>query len=860
MVDPRYISSTPNEVFNYLHTSPNGLSEEEAKKRLKIYGKNVIERKKPPSIFIIFLNQFKSPLIYLLMLAAFISYISGEVLDTYVIVAVIIINSLIGTYHERNAIKSMDALKKIVKGEVKVIRGGKIKVIDASYVVPGDVVIFEEGDKIVADCRVVEESSLFINESTLTGESIGVKKTSIPLKATKVSEMKNILFASTFVIKGKAKAVVISTGNNTLIGKLFRKVEGKEKFPIREKLENLTKNLAKYVIGGVFLVLIASIMLGYEVDYMFELLLAQAVSFIPAGLPIVVTVAIALAAYDMAKKRSVVKKLEAMEAIGRIDFLCIDKTGTVTENKIKLVSLLTSNHYEFKEEGIIVSGKKIYPLDKKDFLEAFEIMVLCNEAKKTEKGYVGDQLDVSIMEAVENSNLIGHFNLLKSVRKLVKDLPFSPEEKLMKKIIKDEENKLYVKLVKGAPEKVVELCSLKVKEKDSIYEKINKFAEKGYRIIGLAFAKAKSLKELEKARLKFVGLLMFQDPVRKNSRETIEKLRRAGIKVMMITGDHKLTAKAVAKEIGLEGKVVEEEELFKLSREQIVKDIEKIAVIARSSIEGKMRVIDILKEKGYRVAMTGDGVNDALALQKADVGISLASATDIAKEASDIILLDNNIENIYEAIVEGRRSIVNIKKTVRYLFSTNFSEVVFLLTFIFSPLTGVKLSYPLTATQILYVNLVTDGLCDVAIATEKTEKELKNHKPSYFRMEYFSKEVRNFIAISAFTSLFGLFFVYFLYFNSEKVGTMVFTTLAFMQLFIALSSRKIYPVKELPNRFLLIAILLSIVVQLLVIYTEPLSSLLKVKPLSLEDWSVVILVSSTLFFAHELAKRFKLTI
>ncbi len=870
MVDVKWIESNANEVIIYLGSSEKGLNEEEVKKRIERYGYNEIEKKRKKSIFSIFLNQFKSPLIYLLMFAAFISYLSGEITDTYVILAILFVNSLIGTYHEANAINSIKALENMVKGKAKVIREGKLKIIDAKDVVPGDIIIFEEGDKIIADARIIEENGLVVNESTLTGESIGVKKNSEPCEAKKISEMKNMLFTSTFIIRGEAKAVVVATGNNTEIGKLYRKIEEKEVFPVKEKMDSLTKNLAKFVISGVFIVFaISSLFLGYDAEYILKLLLAQAVSFIPEGLPIVVTIAMALSAYDMAKKKAVIKKLEAIEAMGRIDYLCIDKTGTVTENKIKMSLLqIDGKTYEIKEK-IYEKGKIVYPFEEKNLVKAFEVVSLCNKAKKGEKGYIGDPLEVAIYEAMDRVGLEKEREILKEVKPIVEEIPFDSKNKYMMTVSRDQKNKVYLKAVKGAPEKIVFMCNriidkekirkMTKEDREVILKKVDKLAEKGYRTLSIAYDE-KNTKDKKAENLIFIGTICFEDPIRESAKIAINDLERAGIKVMMITGDHKLTAKAVAEKIGLKGKVLEEDELFSMEEKEIEKNIENVGVIARASIEGKMRIIQILKKKNYRVAMTGDGVNDALALKKADVGISLATATDVAKEASDVLLLDDNIENIYNAIEEGRKSIINIKKTIRYLFSTNASEVVFLLSFIFSPLFGINLKYPLTATQILYVNLVTDGLTDVAIAAEKKENELKRHKPSYFRKSYFSKEVKNFIKISTIVSLVGLFLVFFLYENDPKVGTMIFTTLAFMQLFTALSSRKIYPVNDIPNKFLLVAIIASIIIQFIVLYWEPAATLMKVVSIEWYDWIVVIGVSSSLFFVHEIAKRKRITI
>ncbi len=867
MVDVKWIESSANEVMAFLNTSEKGLSEEEAKERIKKYGYNEITKKKKKGVVEIFLEQFKSPLIYLLLLAAVISFISGELIDTYVILAILLVNSVIGTYHELNAINSIKSLERMVEGKAKVIRDGKLKVIPAREVVPGDIVIFEEGDKIIADSRIIEENGLIVNESTLTGESIGVEKTSEKVSAKKVAEMKNILFTSTFVIRGEAKAVVISTGNKTLIGKLYEKIEEEQRFPIREKLEEMTKSLAKVVISAMIILGVISIFIGYEWEYVFELLLAQSVSFIPAGLPIVITVAMAISAFSMAKKNAIVKKLEAMEAMGRIDYLCIDKTGTVTLNEIRLSKVVVDGKEYDIGEDVKLNGKVIVPVEEKELIKAFEISSLCNKAKKTENEYVGDPLEVSIFKAAEKIGIEKSIEVLKKTNEIVYEIPFDASKKFMMILLKDKNKKTYLKALKGAPEKVLEISSyvyekgeikkIAKKERERILKEVERFASKGYRTLAIAFSEkgGKDIKDLV-----FFGLLCFEDPVREEAKQAIEDLEKAGIRVMMITGDHKLTAKAVAKNIGLKGEVVNEDELFNRNPEEVEKNIEKIAVVSRASVEGKMKIINILKKKNYRVAMTGDGVNDTLALKKADVGISLASGTDVAKEASDIILTDDNIESIVNAIHEGRRSIINIKKTIRYLFSTNASEVAFLVSFLFSPLIGLSLKYPLTATQILYVNLVTDGLTDVAIATEKKEKELKRHKPSYFRRDYFSKEVKNFIAVSSFVSLVFLFIVFFIYEGSEKVGTVVFTTLAFMQLFTALSARKIYPVNDLPNKYLIIAIFVSIMIQLLVIYVEPLSSIMKVVPLNINDWVVVISASCVLFFSQEMAKKLRITL
>ena len=876
-------------VLSRFRTHPfKGLKSSIAEDRIKKYGPNIIKEAKKRSVFMIFIDQFKSFLVLILIVASLFSIILGEVKDALVILAIVLLMSLLGFIQEYRAEKTIEALRKLTTPKAKVIRDGVLKIINASQVVPGDLVIVEEGDRVPADIRLIESLELHVDESSFTGESIPVLKNASAIVSPKapIYERKNMVFMGTYVIRGKGKGVVVATGMNTELGKIARAIEEvpMEKTFLQKSLDRLGKNLGYMFIASVLIVFILGYVRG--LGTFLELLMtsiALAVAAIPEGLPAIVTIILALGVWRMAKRNAIVKKISQVETLGITTVICTDKTGTLTKNEMTvrkvvlpsgLVADVSGSGYSL-EGKIHVNGREV---DVESLPEEFKLLieaaVLCNNAfLRIENGKVrimGDPLEASLLILAEKAGV--STNSLRGIRVRVHEIPFDSSRKMMTTVHRVSGE--FIVYCKGAPEvilskskyvmingEVIKLADEVIKQIES---EVKNYASQALRILAFAFKKVKELdtRKLEQD-LVFLGFVGIMDPPREEVYEAIAKAKEAGIKVIMVTGDHKETAIAIAKEIGLEveGKLVlTGKELEEISDEELEKIVDNVAIFARVTPSHKVKVVKALKNRGHIVAMTGDGVNDAPALKMADIGIAMGiRGTDVAKEAADLILLDDNFSTIVKAVEEGRIIYDNVKKPIRYLISANIGEVASILL---SEIANLPLIF--RPAQILWMNLITDSFPAIALGLEPSEPGIMSKKPKDIIKELFTLRTMSY---AIFIGLIMAVITMFLYLtnlplNISYARAAAFTFIVFSQVMYALSSRSaentITKLGILSNRSMVYALIVSIVLQLLAIYGLP--SMFDVEPLSLSDLSLIMLISLIIILVDETRKILKVKI
>ncbi|WP_020431422.1 cation-translocating P-type ATPase, partial [Paenibacillus riograndensis] len=766
----------------------SGLSGEDAAQRLKENGHNELSEGDAISPLTLLLNQFKDFMILVLMGATLISGLLGEYLDAITIVAIILLNGILGFVQEFRAERSLRALKQLSAPAAKVLRGGKVEHIPAKMLVPGDIVLLESGDRIPADVRWLQCSALYAEESALTGESLPVSKHAEVIHADEIplGDQKNIGFMGTMVTRGTGRAIVVRTGMDTEMGKiadLILNTESQET-PLQHRLEQLGKILIYVSLGLTIVVVIAGILHGQPAAAMFLAGVSLAVAAIPEGLPAIVTIALALGVQRMIKRKAIVRKLPSVETLGCASVICSDKTGTLTQNKMTVTRLWNAGRIlEVTGEGYAPSGhvlEKGKPLDLKNdqnLRRMLQIGALCNNAeiietfpgemrarhKGKEKGseadknaagqpvweLQGDPTEGALVALSAKMGLTAQSLGVTYTRE--KEFPFDSERKLMSVIVSHPGGRMIC--TKGAPDVLLNNCAYMLWEgavvpctptlRQKVLEANEQMASGALRVLGMAYRDmrsgevADSEKEAE-SQLVFAGLAGMIDPPRREVRDAISLTRRAGIKTMMITGDHGTTAEAIAHQLGIlqrGGTVLTGSQLTRMDDDALDKVSDNVYVYARVSPEHKLRIVKSLQRRGHVVAMTGDGVNDAPAIKAADIGISMGiTGTDVTKEASSLILGDDNFSTIVAAIEEGRNIYENIRKFIRYLLASNVGEI---LTMFFAMMLGLPL--PLVPIQILWVNLVTDGLPAMALGVDQAEKDLMEHKPRGAKENIFAR-------------------------------------------------------------------------------------------------------------------------
>lgn len=855
-----------------------GLNEAEVLRRRKKFGKNTFPESDSISKVKIFFNQFKSPLIYILVIAAVITFLLKEYTDFFVITGALFLNTIVGYIQEKEASQALEKLKKAIKYEAKVLREGHMKIIDAEDIVPGDILFLEPGNKVSADGRIIESDNLKTNEMALTGEWLPAdKKDKVLDPKTPLADRDNMVYMGTIVQDGKAKIVVVNTGIKTEIGKIASMIkEAKvKKTPYQKKLSHFSSLVGLAIAVICVLMFAIGILFDKSFFEMFIVSVAVAVAAIPEGMPVAMTVILALGMQRILKKKGLVRKLSSAETLGSTNIICSDKTATLTEGKMTVSEVISAGEILGKKSGrkVKLLAAKISALANEAFIENSEEEVnkWIIRGRPTDKAL----LSFSVKEGVNR-------NELEKDLELIEEFPFDSSRKYVAKIFKDR-NENYFLYLSGAPEKIIEKSSfINLEDKndklsdsdiDILEGRLEDMASEGMRIIASAFKKIdkedlKIIKNKEKGEVLekisknlvlncFFGL---RDPVRSEVKDAIKVCRRAGMRPIIVTGDHKITAKFVAKEIGLkvgEKNILTGTELDDLSDEEFEKRIEEIQLYARMEPKHKMRIIEAWQKKNKVVAMTGDGINDAPALKKADIGVSIGSGTEVAKEASDLVLLNDSFSIIVSAIEEGRAIIDNIRKVITYLLSDSFTEVFLVFGSIIS---GAPLA--ISASQILWVNLIEDGLPSVSLSFEKKEKNLMERPPEEKKSPLLNKEMKTIIFIIGFLTdliLLGLFF-WLLNKNHDiyYVRTMIFSCLAIDSLFYIFSckslDRNIWHINPFSNKFLVFSVLLGIFMLFLAIYLPLFQFLLETVPLGFYDWLVVLGLGVTKLVLIEITK------
>lgn len=847
-------SSSVEEVSKKLKTNINiGLSEEEAQKRFERYGPNNLKEKKKESIFVKLIKQFNDFMIITLIIAAIISAVvsklNGEAdyIDSIIIVAIVIFNAIMGLVQEQKAEKSLEALKKMSAPNAKVMRNGRVQEIDATMVVPGDIVILEAGNYVPADCRLINSYNLKIEESALTGETIpSLKDSSKILKEnTAMGDLCNMVFATTIVVNGHGEAIVVETGMNTRVGKIAGMIIEDEspETPIQKKLAEVGKILAIACIIICVLIFVIGIFKKIPIIEMFMTSVGLAVAAIPEGLPAIVTIMLSIGVTKMAKKNSIIRKLPAVETLGSSSVICSDKTGTLTQNKMTVTEVRNCFGRANSNERKFI----------------FELGTMCTDTTEEringKLGFVGEATEVAISNAAMEEGVSKSF--LYDEMKRINDIPFDSKRKMMTTIHKYGNG--YRIITKGAPDVLLKRCSNCYSggqivpifsKKEDINEQNNQMAEKALRVIAVAYKDVEKLPEMQDVEkdLIFCGLIGMIDPPREGVKEAVRTCRRAGIKTVMITGDHLQTAKAIAKELGILKRgdlAIDGETLERMSQHELEQNIMDYSVFARVSPEHKVRIVKAFQSTGAVVAMTGDGVNDAPALKNADIGIAMGKGgTDVAKNAADMILLDDNFVTIVEAVKQGRNIYDNIKKAIHFLISTNIGEIV---TIFFGLVLGIK--SPLLAIQLLWINLVTDSLPAIALGLEKEEENIMSRLPRNPKKNLFADGLWWKIMIEG--AMLGIFTL--LAFSignrlySVEVGrTMAFLTLGILELvhsFNIKSEESIFKIGVLENKYLVGALVLGVILQVIVVVVSPLAQVFSLVPLTGIQWLYTVLIA-----------------
>ena len=893
-----------DETMKQLNTKNTGLSQEEVQKRLQQYGTNELQKEKGTSAVKIFIEQFEDLLIVILLIATGLSIYLGEITDAIVIIAIVLACAILGFVEEFRSEKALEALKKMTAPTAMVLRDGKEVKVQTSELVPGDIVLLYTGDKIPADSRLLESFNLKIDEASLTGESSPVTKEVTPLpEETPINDRRDMAFTGTVVVYGRGKAVVTSTGMTTEFGKIAKMVQvtEEEETPLEKRMASVGKWIGILSIAVCLAVAFIGIIEGRNILDMILWGISLAVAAIPEALPAVVTGALAIGMYRMAKVNTIVRRLPAVETLGCTSVICSDKTGTMTKGEMTVQRIYVSDQtikvsgVGYEPEGdFLLEDRKIEPTDE-NLRTVLKIAVLCNDSKleketETERWKIkGDPTEGALVVTAAKAGLWKEE--LEQEAPRIGEIPFSSERKRMTTVHLVSGQKK-VAFMKGAPEVVLDKCTkiyadgkvrkITAEDKTQMLKVTEAMAMQALRNLGFAFRELPESAtvfddKIEKDMI-FVGVMGMIDPPREEVKDAIYLCKKAGIRVVMVTGDHRLTAVAVAKELNLlsenelEGKVLTGEEMDKISDDQLDEMVENVVIYARVSPEHKMRIVKAWKSKQQVVAMTGDGVNDAPALKMADIGVSMGiTGTEVTKEASDMVLTDDNFASIVKAVKEGREIYGNIKKYLTYLLRCNVMEILVM----FIAMIGVPYLagtheveagsvVALTAIQLLWVNLTTDGLPAIALGVDPGDPDLMERKPRDPNESVWTTDVKLYLILTPILMTALLLYGYFMYqpwlgpAQLLEARTQLLTAMILMELANAISARSLkYPVFKVgifKNKFLWYAVLSSFGLQLLVLYTPGLQSLFGVHSPELIDWAYAILFTAITFCSLEIGK------
>ena len=869
------------QILKDLKTSEKGLGSFDVKRRIKRHGLNELPKEKPLGKVQIFFSQFNNALVYILLIAFVLSIVLGEFVDAGVIIAAVIINVIIGFFQENKANRSIQKLKQLVEHKAIIIRDGQEKLVDSNQITIGDIIKLKSGNRIPADARLIEAIDLQVNESALTGESVpSKKKTEEMLKGTPLPDRDNMVYASTTVVHGLGLAVVTSIGKDTEIGKIAQLVSAakEEKTPLQLRLQRFSRLLGVLFAFICVFIVIIGLMQKREFLEMVETGVAVGVASIPEGLTIAVTFILALGMQQILKKKALTRKLVAAETLGSTTVICTDKTGTLTEGKMHVAHIIVGQK-EFEVES---PGTRQDSKEAKLVSLALQTSMMCNDAvvenpedELKEWKIIGSPTESALLSAAIQSGLRKEELLKKEPQ--IDEMPFDSEKKFMISLHKANDN--YILYEKGAAEKILNkskkyyhlggIHKLEEKEKKSLLKTYENLTSRGLRVIGLGIKNLKSKEKFIKGKinweeidqeLTFIGFIAIKDPLRPEAKETIEICRRAGIRPIMITGDHRLTARAIAAEVGLNVRgenIFTGEELDKIDDKELEKLVPKIDIYARVSPHHKLRIVKALQARGEVVAMTGDGINDSPALKAADIGISLGTGTDVAKETSDIILLDNNFKTIVAAVRQGRIIFNNIRKVILYLISDSFSEMIVIVG-------SIALNMPLAVlpAQILWINIVNDAFPNFALAFEKGDDSIMDKKPMKKNEPLMNKEMKIiifFVGIIRDALIFGIFIYLFKnYFDLAYIRTMIFTILGVDSLMYVFSiknlDKPIWRTNIFDNKYLNWAFAVSFGLLLIGIYWGPLQSILGTVGLDLFAWGIIVATGILTIIMIEIVK------
>ena len=833
------------EVLQKLKTDKRGgLAKQEVENRQKEYGKNKLKEKPKETILVRFIKQFNDFMIIILIIASIISagvsYMQGEndYIDSIIIIAIVVLNAIMGVIQETKAEKSIEALQKMTPRKSKVIREGKTEEINAEDLVPGDIVILEAGSYVPADSRIIEAHNLKIEESSLTGETEAVTKDAemICKKDVPLGDRLNMAYMSTIIVNGHGTAIVTDIGMNTKVGQIANMIIENEapETPIQKKLGQVGKTLGIVCLVICFVIFLIGLIKNIEPMEMFMTAVGLAVAAIPEGLPAIVTIVLSIGVTKMAKKNSIIRKLPAVETLGSSNVICSDKTGTLTQNKMKVVEINSKNQEFAVELSCMCTDCDVNIEDGKTTVQG----------EPTESALVNYALETG-----KNKNM------LYQEMPRINEIPFDSNRKMMTTIHKL--GNKYRIITKGAPDVLLERCSKEIG--NNMFSKIRiqnqnlEMAKKALRVIAIAYKDVDVLpNRIDTSTIEndltFVGLLGMIDPPREGVKEAVKTCKKAGIKTVMITGDHIATATAIARELNILGKddkAMTGQELEKMSQKQLEENIKDYSVFARVTPEHKVRIVKAWQKRGAVVAMTGDGVNDSPALKNADIGIAMGkNGTDVAKNAADMILADDNFVTIVEAVKQGRNIYANIKKAIHFLIATNIGEIV---TIFVGLLLGLK--SPLLAIQLLWVNLVTDSLPAIALGLEPAEKDIMNKQPVNSRKSIFADGLWNKIVVEGI--MIGMltllaFSVGNKYFGLEVGRTMAFISIGILELvhsFNVKSEKSIFKTGLFENKFLIGSFILGIFVQVIVVLIPQLAEIFELVPLTGLQWGITLLIS-----------------
>lgn len=879
----KYHAMSERDVEKALNTDfSTGLAEAEAEKRIKQFGYNELEEGEKQSALLLFFSQFKDFMVIVLLGATLISGLLGEYIDAIAIIAIVILNGLLGFFQERKAEKSLQALQDLSAPQVHVLRDGRWQRLPSKQVAVGDILKFSSGDRIGADVRLIDAQSLEIEESALTGESVPVAKTTerILQENIGIGDLQNMAFMGTMVTRGSGMGVVIATGMKTAMGRIADLLHRAESLrtPLQKRLEQLGKILITVAVALTVLVVLIGVLQGHDLYTMFLAGVSLAVAAIPEGLPAIVTVALSLGVQRMIRKNAIVRKLPAVETLGCASVICSDKTGTMTQNKMTVTTLWSGGEtwradgVGYEPSGNFYKENDHNPVDierEKSLRQMLMFGMLCNHAELHQKGeeYIvdGDPTEGALLVAAMKAGF-NKEELLKEFM-VVKEFPFDSARKMMSVIIRDRSGRQFI-VTKGAPDVLAEVSSsilwdgkrqyLSADLKRELQDAINGMASQALRTIAIGFREVPlntiilDEKEAEK-NLTLIGLQGMIDPPRPEVKGAIKECREAGIRTIMITGDHVITAKAIANELGIltndRSRALTVNDLSDMSVEEIEEVVDDVSVFARVSPEHKLKIVKALQNKGHIVAMTGDGVNDAPAIKTADIGVAMGiTGTDVAKEASSLVLLDDNFATIKAAIQEGRNIYENIRKFIRYLLASNVGEI---LVMLFAMLLALPL--PLVPIQILWVNLVTDGLPAMALGLDQPEEDVMRRKPRNPNEGVFARGLGWKVLSRGFLIGLVTLIAFMTVYQKDPdnlvyAQTIAFATLVMAQLihvFDCRSEKSILARNPFENKYLTFAVLSSVFLMLIVIYYPPLQPVFHTMPIEARDWLLIFGMAAT---------------